>query len=223
MWAPCCTASGGVLRSRNCALASGTKSRSSVGGARLGRDKKKGPRQQASLVFLDESGYLLQPLRRRVWARSGHTPVQYASARHDRITALAALAKAPWPARFDLYCCLLDHNAHTDDVVQFLREVHRHLRRPIILVCDRLAAHRAAAKQLERQHAAWFSVEWLPAYAPEIDPVEYVWAQPNYGDLANFLPHDIGELRRAVERLIHAYQHDPQRLQSFFQAAQLVY
>lgn len=166
---------------------------------------------------------MLQPLRRRVWARRGHTPVQYASARHDRITALAALAKAPWAARFSLYCRLLDHNARTADVVQFLREVHRHLRRPIILVCDRLSAHRAAAKQLQRQHASWFSVEWLPAYAPELDPVEYVWTQSKYGDLANFLPDDIHDLRRAVERLIETYRHDPARLQSFFQAARLVY
>jgi putative transposase len=175
------------------------------------------------LVFLDESGYMLQPLRRRVWARRGHTPVQYASARHDRITALAALAKAPWAARFDLYCRLLDHNAHTDDVVQFLRQVHRHLRRPIILVCDRLQVHRAAAKCLQRQQGSWFTVEWLPPYAPDLDPVEYVWTQSKYGDLANFLPDDIDELRRAVARLIEQYRHDPERLRSFFQEAQLVY
>jgi hypothetical protein len=41
------------------------------------------------LVFLDESGFLLQPLRRRVWAPRGQTPVQYAWDRHDRITALS--------------------------------------------------------------------------------------------------------------------------------------
>jgi transposase len=132
-------------------------------------------------------------------------------------------AKPPRAARFDLYCRLLDHNARTADVVQFLREVHRHLRRPIILVCDRLSVHRAAAKQLQRQHASWFSVEWLPPYAPELDPVENVWGQSKYGDLANFLPDDIHDLRSAVERLIATYRHDPKRLQSFFQTARLVY
>lgn len=166
---------------------------------------------------------MLQPLRRRVWARSGHTPVQYAWERHDRITALAALARAPWAERFDLYCRLLDHNARTDDVVGFLREVHRHLRRPIILVCDRWPAHRAAAKRLQEQHCPWFTVEWLPPYAPELDPVEYVWTQSKYGDLVNFLPNDINELRNAVSRALERYRHDPRRLRSFFRAAHLVY
>lgn len=166
---------------------------------------------------------MLQPLRRRIWAPRGVTPVLHPSARHDRITALGALARAPWAARFSLYCRLLDHNAHTEDVVQFLREVHRHLRRSIILVCDRLSAHRSAAKQLLQESGMWFSVEWLPGYAPDLDPVEYVWTQSKYADLANYIPDDIYELRSAIACLIERYRHDPYRLQSFFDEAHLLY
>ena len=166
---------------------------------------------------------MLQPLRRRVWARRGQTLIQHPWGRHDRITALAALVRSPWAERFNLYCQLLNHNAHADDVVQFIREVHRRLRRPIILICDRLPAHRSAVRRLREESGAWFSVEWLPAYAPELDPVEYVWTQSKYNDLANFIPEDIEELRQAITRIVEEYRHDPQRLRSFFQAAQLVY
>jgi transposase len=166
---------------------------------------------------------MLQPLRRRVWARRGHTPIQYPWARHDRITALGALVRAPWAERFNLYCQLLDHNAHTDDIETFLRTVHGHLRRPIILICDRWPVHRAAASRLQRAASSWFSVEWLPPYAPELDPVEYVWSQSKYGDLANYIPEDIHALRHAISQLIDEYRHDPQRLRGFFQEAQLVY
>lgn len=62
----------------------------------------------------------------------------------------------------------------------------------------------------------------MPPYAPELDPVEYVWTQSKYGDLANYLPDDIEQLRDAVAQLIAQYRHDPQRLRSFFQAAQLI-
>jgi hypothetical protein len=55
------------------------------------------------LVFLDESGFLLQPLRRRVWAPRGQMPVQYVWQRRDRITSLAALTRAPRAERFGLY------------------------------------------------------------------------------------------------------------------------
>src|SRR5439155_445168 len=82
-------------------------------------------------------------LRRRVWAPRGQTPVQYAWDRRDRITALAALTRAPWAQRFGLYYDLLHHNARTADVVRFLRTVHRRLRRPLLVVCDRLPAHRS--------------------------------------------------------------------------------
>jgi hypothetical protein len=174
------------------------------------------------VVFVDESGFLLQPLRRRVWAPRGETPVQYAWNRHDRITAVAAVTRAPWACRLGLYYELLDHNARAPDLVRFLREVHSHLRRPLILVCDRLSAHRSAVRQLLDSGAKWLRVEWLPAYAPELDPVEDVWNQAKYGDLANVVPEDIHDLHRTLETLLETYRHEPERLHSFFHAARLV-
>lgn len=68
----------------------------------------------------------------------------------------------------------------------------------------------------------WLRVEWLPAYAPELDPVEDVWNQSKYGDLANVIPEDIDELRKTLERLLETYRHEPNTLHSFFHAAHLV-
>jgi transposase len=174
------------------------------------------------LVFLDESGYLLQPLRRRVWAPVGQTPVQHAWARHDRITAMAALTRAPWAERFGLYYSLLDHNAHTPDVVQFLRDVHHHVRRSLLLVCDRWQVHRAAVHRLQQDGASWLAVDWLPSYAPELDPVENVWDQSKYGDLANFIPDNILQVHDVLDALLQHYRHDPIRLHSFFRSAHLI-
>ena len=173
-------------------------------------------------MFLDESGFLLQPLRRRVWAPRGQTPVQYAWDRRDRITALAALTCAPWAQRFGLYYDLLHHNARTDDVVRFLRHVHHHLRRPLLLVCDRLPAHRSAVSRLHRAGCSWLEVSWLPSYAPDLDPVENVWSQSKYGNLANFIPDDISQLHETLDDLFQDYRQDPGRLHSFFQAMHLI-
>jgi transposase len=174
------------------------------------------------LVFLDESGYLLQPLRRRVWAPVGETPLQHAWDRHDRITAMAALTRAPWAERLGLYYSLLDHNARTPDVVRFLGEVHGHIRHSLLLVCDRWPVHRAAVRRLQNDGVNWLSVEWLPAYAPELDPVENVWNQTKYGDLANFIPDDILEMHDVIDDLLKQYQHEPDRLHSFFRSAHLI-
>jgi len=157
-----------------------------------------------------------------VWAPRGQTPVQYAWDHRDRTTALAALTRAPWAERFALYYDLLHHNTRTDDVVRFLRQVHHRLRRPLLLVCDRLPAHRSAVHRLHQAGCSWLDVSWLPSYAPDLDPVENVWSPSKYGDLANFIPDDIGQLHAILDDLFQDYRHDPDRLCSFFQAADLI-
>lgn len=156
-----------------------------------------------------------------MWAPQGHTPLQRAWDRRDRITTIAAITRAPWALRLGLYYELLDHNARTADFIQFVREVHGHLRRPVILVWDRLPAHRSAARQLLADTASWLQVEWLPPYAPDLDPVEDVWNQSKYGRLANVIPDDLHDLRSSLDEVLNTFRHQPNRLHSFFDAAHL--
>jgi hypothetical protein len=173
------------------------------------------------LIFLDESGFLLQPLKRKVWAPVGETPIQYPWNRHDRLSVLCALTVAPWAQRFGLYYDLLDHNCRTFDVKRFLQAIHRNLRRTMLVIWDRLQAHRSAAAQLAQAGCPWLQPRWLPAYAPELDPVEFVWTQAKYGDMANWIPNDIDDLHNNLQQLLEGYRHDPDRLRSFFNIAQL--
>ena len=173
------------------------------------------------MVFIDESGFLLQPLRRRVWAPSGYTPLQRAWDRRDRITTIAAVTRAPWALRLGLYYELLDHNARTADFIRFVREVHGHLRRRVILVWDRLPAHRSAARQLLADAASWLRVEWLPPYAPELNPGEQVWNHAKYGDLANFVARDTPDLHAHVDASLRNQRTQSRLLRSFFRTAKL--
>jgi transposase len=91
-----------------------------------------------------------------------------------------------------------DHNIRTVDVVTFVRGLHQHLGRPLILICDRYSVHRSAIGQLEEAGASWLTVELLPVYAPELKPVEAAWNHTKYADLANLLPDDIDHLFEAV-------------------------
>jgi hypothetical protein len=40
----------------------------------------------------------------------------------------------------------------------------------------------------------WLTVERLPAYAPELNPVEYLWANPKGAELANFTGDTVAEV-----------------------------
>jgi transposase len=173
------------------------------------------------LVFLDETGLMLQPLRRRTWAPQGNTPVLCAWDRHDRWSVLGALSLAPWALRLGCYFRFHDHNITAEDVGSFLRILHRQLRRPLIVVLDRWGVHRKAVRLLKEQSAPWLQVEWLPAYAPELNPVEHLWNHTKWADLANFIPDDAEHLRGAAQQSLTDQRNDPQRLYSCFRAAQL--
>ena len=142
---------------------------------------------------------MLQPVRRRTWAPRGHTPIQRCWYRHDRLSVISALTLAPYYRRLGLYFRLYTQNICTEEALEFIKSLHRHLRRNMILVLDRWSVHRSAVRRLLAQGAPWLEVEWLPAYAPELNPVEYVWGHVKYGDLANYLPDDLLELELEVE------------------------
>ncbi len=165
---------------------------------------------------------MLQPLRRRTWAPRGHTPILYAWDRHDRWSALGAITVAPWALRLGLYFRLLDRNVTADDVVDFLRHLHRQLRRKIIVVLDRWGVHRRAVRELAEQGATWLQVEWLPSYAPDLNPVEHVWNHTKWAQLANFVPRDAEHLHEAVSDSLEHQRGDPHELYSCFRAADLI-
>ena len=173
------------------------------------------------MVFLDESGFMLQPLVRRTWAPRGQTPIHYSWDRHDRLSVIAALTLPPQRRRIGLYFDVHDHNLHAEDVVSFVRALHRQLRRPIILICDRLNVHRSAVKTLLVAGSPWLQVEMLPSYAPDLNPVEALWSHTKYSDLANFLPADVHHLENAVLESLCDQYYEQHLKRSFFQAAEL--
>ena len=173
-------------------------------------------------MFLDESGFMLQPVVRRTWAPRGQTPIQHSWDRHDRLSVLTALTLAPRRRRLGLYWHGQRQNIRGEDVMAFLRRLRRAIRRRWVLIWDRWSVHRSKVvrKYLEDQ-ADRIDVEWLPAYAPELNPAEQVWNHAKYSDLANFLPEDCDDLHQHVDASITDQRQQPQLLRSFFKTAEL--
>lgn len=141
---------------------------------------------------------MLEPLLRRTWAPRGETPVLKAWERHDRLTAITALTLTPHRKRVGLYFELLDHNACAEDFIRFLVHLHRETRHPLMVVWDRLGAHRKAAKAFDRSGCRWIDFEYLPAYSPELNPVEHVWVTTKWGRLANWPAPNIDSVHDRV-------------------------
>jgi transposase len=172
-------------------------------------------------VFLDESGFLLQPLNRRTWAPTGCRPQQYAWQRHDRLSVIGSLSLSPRRRRLGVFFRVQEENVCAPHVIRYLRELHRQHRRPLIVVMDRLNAHRSAVRKLRERGVRWLHVEWLPGYAPDLNPIEALWSQAKFTDLANFVPDDVDHLHDAVIEAVGDLQFRPHLLRSFFQSAKL--
>jgi transposase len=171
--------------------------------------------------LIDESGFMLQPVVRRTWAPKGETPIQYSWDRHDRLSVIAAITLAPLRRRLGLYFQVHDHNIRFEEVMAFLYLLHRHLRRKFILVMDRYSAHRKAVRLLQAAGVDWFEVEWLPGYAPDLNPVEMLWNHTKYADLANFIPDDVDHLLQNVNVSIVDTRQNGHLIRSFFRYAGL--
>jgi len=165
---------------------------------------------------------MLQPVVRRTWAPRGKTPTQEQWDRHDRLSVISAITVSPRRRRLGLYWEIHRHNIRGEQVVAFLRLVRRYLRRKTILVLDRWSVHRSAVVcRFMARHFATMEVEWLPSYAPELNPVEQVWNHAKYSDLPNVAPWDLEELDSLVRSCIGQARGQQHLLRSFFRMAKL--
>jgi transposase len=175
------------------------------------------------LVFLDESGLLLAPLVRRTWAPRGQTPVFYQRGRHrQKVSIIGALTVSPKQRRVGLYFSLIaELNVDAYWLVAFLTALARHRRGPVILIWDRLNAHRSTVIQRFLQRYPRFHVELLPAYAPELNPVETVWSYLKLNPLANFAPSDVRQLARVATKHTRRLQRRSDLVRSFLDSCPL--
>jgi hypothetical protein len=171
-------------------------------------------------VFIDQSGFLLNPLVRRSLAPKGQTPVLTVRGRHrQKVSVMAALSLSPRRGRLGLlFRTQPDGYFQTEHVVAFLRDLHYHFRGRIIVVWDGWKVHQAAANLVRSKRLETVT---LPGYAPELNPVEHVWNRLKWGDLANAAPADADELHRLLLPLLRQTARSPARLRSFWKGARL--
>ena len=165
----------------------------------------------------------MAPLVRRTWAPSGQTPILVQRTRStEKVSAIAALTISPVRRRVGLYVSLLSNrNVRTPELRRYLAALRRHIRGPVVLIWDRLNVHRAKAL------AAWIArqrgmhVQFLPPYAPELNPVELFWSYLKYHRLANYAARTVTALSRAARRHVHHTAHRQKLLRSFIRGTPL--
>jgi transposase len=168
------------------------------------------------IVFIDESGLSERPHRVRTWAPRGQTPVlQY----HFNWKVLSAAAGITW---WNFYFRLYQGAIRAPQVVDFLDHLLRQLRRKLLVVWDGLPAHRAVlVREFIAAQNGRLAIEYLPGYAPELNPVEYIWGYWKHHELPNFCPQDFAQLSHQAQKALRRMRRRPRLVHSFWHQAEL--
>jgi transposase len=158
-------------------------------------------------VFFDESGVSLLPNVRRTWAPRGRPPVLRHHFNWKRASMAAALCYGSHGGGARICFHVQPGSYDTDALIGVLAGLRGFLgKQRATLLWDGLGAHRSHVMQawLATQRS-WLVVERLPAYAPELNPVEGLSSSLKAVELANLacptLAGVIDQAHRGIERV----------------------
>lgn len=125
----------------------------------------------------------------RTWGRKGQTPVLRESFNWQKLSLIAGLTWKGFLFR------LHPGSIRSAQVVEFLQALRRHLPGKLLLIWDGAPIHRSAVvRDFVAGTGGRLVVERLPAYAPELNPVEYLWGHLKEHELGNLLVRQAHEL-----------------------------
>jgi transposase len=168
--------------------------------ASVGDSKKNAEKEGRTIVFVDESGLSERPYRVRTWAPKGETPVLQYHFHWNNLSAIAGITL------WNFYFRLFPGAIGSREVVIFLSHLLRHIRRRLLVIWDSPNIHKGRLiwEFLAGKHPL-IKVEFLPGYAPELNPVEYIWGHLKKHEIPNLCPKDFAELgyhaRSALRRM----------------------
>lgn len=125
----------------------------------------------------------------RTWGRKGQTPVLQETFNWQRLSLIAGLSWKGFLFRMH------PGSIRSPQVIEFLEVLLRHLPGQLLVIWDGAPIHRSAlVRDFVTATDGRLVVERLPAYAPELNPVEYLWGHLKEHELGNLLVRQLHEL-----------------------------
>jgi len=139
------------------------------------------------------------------------SPIIRSTGSWKNISATGIVATDAAMKRVRALCTFTKGSVHEEDTVRTLKHFIRHIKGQIALFWDDIAQHRAKIVRefLELRKNRFVIAERFPAYAPELNPQEYVWAASKTKDMANFCPEGTSDLARRAKKSIKRIQNSP--------------
>ena len=177
----------------------------------------------AHLVFVDEAGFMLEPIVRRTYAPRGKTPVHRIGNPHGRLSAIGAITITPSRDRINLLYGLLGDNLNFQGptVIQFLRTLHSNISGPMTVLWDRIPIHECEDVEEYLAEVPSVVVEPFPPHAPELNAADGIWRYIKHGRLPNYEPQDLATLRETLTAELNRLRRREALLKSFINFTKL--
>jgi transposase len=180
--------------------------------------KKKSRREGRTIVFIDESGLSEKCPVTRTWALRGHTPIIQQSFTWKQMSAIAGLS---W---WRFYFRFFEGAINSRRIIEFLGALLKHIGKRLLIIWDGVGPHksRLVRNWVEEQNGR-IAIAFLPPYAPELNPVEAIWAYLKKHEIANLCPTNLAQVSDFARRRLKSMQRRPQLISAFWQQAELAF
>lgn len=176
-------------------------------------------RAGAEIHWGDETSLSTSDSRGRGFAPRGHTPVLAVVSRRKSVSFLSTITNQG-KVRF----MVLTGPLSAPMLICFLRRLIRDAERQVFLILDNLNVHKAAnVRAWVRAHRDEIELFYLPPYAPELNPDEYLNGDLKLGVAARVPARTKPELMKAAKSHLRMLQCRPSRVRRFFEHPRINY
>ncbi|HMB07948.1 MAG TPA: IS630 family transposase [Isosphaeraceae bacterium] len=179
--------------------------------------KEKARRERRTLVFVDESGFYLLPGVVKTYAPKGRTPIVDEWQTRDHLSVMGGVT--PQGKVSSLVRPTSLNGLHT---IEFLVHLGRLGADRLLVVWDGSPIHRRAeVKAFVAEAGDAIHLEPLPPYAPDLNPVEWLWRQMKEVEMRNQTCLDLEQLHMELHRALDRVRQKSALIGSFFEGAGL--
>lgn len=176
-------------------------------------------KQRGVVLWLDELGLRSQHTAGKSYAPQGKTPVLKKTGNRFYLSAISAISN-----QGHLAVLVVESNFNGGVFLHFLQKLIKCFNKKVFLIADRHPVH------LGKKVSGWLSVHssqiemfLLPAYSPELNPVEYFNQDVKSNAAGKARPTNQQELKTVVERFAKRKKKQPQKVKNYFHADNVKY
>jgi len=173
----------------------------------------------ARICFVDEAGVRSDYHAGTTWAPVGQTPVVAATGDRFGVNLISAVT-----AKGALRFAADDGSLNGPVCIDFCRRLLHDISGPVFLVLDGHPVHRSkAVKAFAASTNGQLRLFYLPGYAPELNPDEWVWKHVKHDRIGRAGVTGPEDLKAKALAALHRLQKLPEVVRSFFQDPNLRY